>query len=46
VTTEDIDQLKKIVKKEPKITDQHLFNIDHEIAFHGKLYVRSQAMKL
>jgi DNA-binding FadR family transcriptional regulator len=38
VTKEDIDQLKKIVKKEPKITDQHLFNIDHEIAFHGKLY--------
>jgi GntR family transcriptional regulator, transcriptional repressor for pyruvate dehydrogenase complex len=34
----DIDELKKIVKKEPPITDHHLFNIDHEIAFHGKLY--------
>lgn len=38
VTKEDIEELKKIVKKEPKITDQHLFNIEHEIAFHGKLY--------
>ena len=34
----DIEELKKIVDKEPKITDQHLFNISHEIAFHGKLY--------
>lgn len=38
VTKEDIEELKEIVKKEPKITDQHLFNIEHEIAFHGKLY--------
>src|SRR5690242_5330934 len=33
VTKEDIEELKEIVKKEPKITDQHLFNIEHEIAF-------------
>jgi DNA-binding FadR family transcriptional regulator len=37
-TKKDIDELKEIVSKEPKITDQHLFNISHEIAFHGKLY--------
>jgi GntR family transcriptional regulator, transcriptional repressor for pyruvate dehydrogenase complex len=38
VTQKDINELKKIVSKEPPITDHHLFNIDHEIAFHGKLY--------
>lgn len=38
IKKEDIDELKKIVKKEPPVTDHHLFNIDHEIAFHGKLY--------
>lgn len=37
-TKADIDELRKIVSKEPKITDTHLFNISHEIAFHGKLY--------
>lgn len=35
---EDMDELKEIVRKEPPITDQHLFNIEHEVAFHGKLY--------
>lgn len=38
VTKEDIEELYKIVEKEPLISDQHLFNIDHEVAFHGKLY--------
>ena len=38
ITPEDIRELKKIVSKEPKVTDHHLFNIEHEIAFHGKLY--------
>ena len=37
-TEKDIEDLRVIVKKEPEITDQHLFNISHEIAFHGKLY--------
>ena len=37
-TAKDIKDLREIVSKEPAITDQHLFNIDHEIAFHGKLY--------
>jgi DNA-binding FadR family transcriptional regulator len=38
ITKEDIIELKKIVAKEPPVTDHHLFNIGHEIAFHGKLY--------
>lgn len=38
ITPEDIAELREIVSKEPPVTDQHLFNIDHEIAFHGKLY--------
>ena len=29
---------KKIVSNEPPATQYHLFNIEHEIAFHGKLY--------
>lgn len=35
---EDIDELKRIVASEPPATQYHLFNIEHEIAFHGKLY--------
>ena len=38
ITKEDIAELKKIVSKEPPVTQHHLFNIEHEIAFHGKLY--------
>jgi DNA-binding FadR family transcriptional regulator len=38
IQKKDIAELKKIVAKEPPVTDHHLFNIDHEIAFHGKLY--------
>ena len=38
ITKEDIKELKKIVSKEPPSTEHHLFNIEHEIAFHGKLY--------
>lgn len=38
ITKEDIKELKRIVSKEPPATEHHLFNIDHEIAFHGKLY--------
>jgi DNA-binding FadR family transcriptional regulator len=37
-TKEDIEELREIIKNEPKIADKHLFNISHEIAFHGKLY--------
>lgn len=38
IKKEDIEELKEIVSKEPPQTDYHLFNIEHEIAFHGKLY--------
>ena len=38
VTKNDIADLKEIVKNEPPAAQYHLFNIDHEIAFHGKLY--------
>lgn len=38
VTKEDIKELYEIVADEPQRSEYHLFNIDHEIAFHGKLY--------
>lgn len=38
IKKEDLEELKEIVSNEPAVTDYHLFNIDHEIAFHGKLY--------
>jgi GntR family transcriptional regulator, transcriptional repressor for pyruvate dehydrogenase complex len=38
ITKEQIEELKSIVSNEPPATQYHLFNIDHEIAFHGKLY--------
>lgn len=38
ITKEDIKELKQIVKNEPPVTQHHLFNVEHEIAFHGKLY--------
>ena len=38
ITKEDIEVLKQIVSNEPPATQNHLFNIEQEIAFHGKLY--------
>ena len=38
VKKEDIEELRRIVADEPPATQYHLFNIDHEIAFHSKLY--------
>ena len=38
IKKEDIEELKEIVSNEPPATQYHLFNIEHEIAFHGKLY--------
>ncbi|RAJ76494.1 DNA-binding FadR family transcriptional regulator [Chitinophaga dinghuensis] len=38
VTPKDIEDLKAIVAHEPAIADQHLFQIEQEIKFHGKLY--------
>lgn len=47
ITKEDIEVLKEIVSNEPPATQYHLFNIEHEIAFHGKLYeiTGNEAMK-
>ena len=38
ITKEDIEALKEIVSNEPPAPQNHLFNIEHEIVFHGKLY--------
>jgi GntR family transcriptional repressor for pyruvate dehydrogenase complex len=38
ITKKDIEDLKHIVENEPPATQFHLFNVEHEIAFHGKLY--------
>ncbi len=47
ITKEDIAELRSIVASEPPQPQYHLFNIEHEIAFHGKLYEISgnQALK-
>lgn len=37
-TQKDIEELKEIVSNEPATSQYLLFNIEHEIAFHGKLY--------
>lgn len=38
ITPSDIEELKIIVGNEPPGSSNFLFNIEHEIAFHGKLY--------
>lgn len=38
IRPEDIANLREIVSNEPPTPQYHLFNIEHEIAFHGKLY--------
>ncbi|MES2517047.1 MAG: GntR family transcriptional regulator [Bacteroidota bacterium] len=38
ITSKDIEELKEIVKNEPISSESYLFNIEHEIEFHGKLY--------
>ncbi len=38
ITPEDIKVLREIVNNEPDSSQDHLFNIEHEIIFHGKLY--------
>lgn len=38
ITKENIEELKQIVANEPPVAQNHLFNVEHEIAFHGKLY--------
>jgi len=38
VNPKDIEELYEIISDEPSQPEHHLFNIEHEIAFHGKLY--------
>lgn len=38
VTPDDIKELSDVVKLEPSKSSDYLFDISHEIAFHGKLY--------
>lgn len=38
ITEEDIRELEKITNSEPESTGDVLFDIDHEVEFHGKLY--------
>ena len=38
IRKEDIAELKQIVKNEPSAARYHVFNINYEIVFHGKLY--------
>ena len=37
-TDRDIEELEEIVEIEPDHSDDILFDVDHEIRFHGKLY--------
>jgi GntR family transcriptional regulator, transcriptional repressor for pyruvate dehydrogenase complex len=37
-TEADIDELEEIVRIEPDHSDSMLFDVDHELRFHGKLY--------
>lgn len=47
VTPADITVLRELVANEPGSSDQMIFQIEHEIAFHGKLYeiTRNETMK-
>jgi GntR family transcriptional regulator, transcriptional repressor for pyruvate dehydrogenase complex len=38
IKPEDIKELQKIVKDEPDVSDFYIFNADHEVNFHGRLY--------
>ena len=38
ITPKDIEDLEKITNIEPESTEDILFDIKHEILFHGKLY--------
>jgi len=38
VKPEDIQELEKIVKHEPKKSKSYIFNIEQEVSFHSKLY--------
>jgi GntR family transcriptional repressor for pyruvate dehydrogenase complex len=38
ITKNDIEDLRRIVQDEPTDAENRIFNVNHEIAFHGKLY--------
>ena len=38
ITKDDLQELNNIVSDEPPFAEHHLFNVEHEIRFHGKLY--------
>jgi len=38
ITKKDIEDLRLIVHDEPTDAENRIFNVNHEIAFHGKLY--------
>jgi DNA-binding FadR family transcriptional regulator len=38
IRKEDIDALREIVREEPPDAEDRLFNVQHEIDFHGRLY--------
>lgn len=38
ITAKDIEELQEIINNEPLKSDAVLFDIEHEIKFHGKLY--------
>jgi GntR family transcriptional repressor for pyruvate dehydrogenase complex len=38
IEKQDIEDLRKIVQDEPTDAEDRIFNVNHEIAFHGKLY--------
>jgi GntR family transcriptional regulator, transcriptional repressor for pyruvate dehydrogenase complex len=42
ITEADINELTRIVETEPEESETVLFNIDHEVLFHGKLYEITQ----
>jgi len=47
VTPEDIKELREIVGKDPDTSFDHIFRVDDEIKFHGKLYdiTRNETLK-
>jgi GntR family transcriptional regulator, transcriptional repressor for pyruvate dehydrogenase complex len=47
ITPKDIEELEQIINNEPEKSDNVLFDIDHEIRFHGKLYeiTKNQTLK-
>lgn len=46
ITPDDINELKEIVSKEPEASEEDRFFIEHEIAFHSKLYEISNNQSL